>query len=79
MLVYLLSWLSRGADSWIRFARLQVLRILASVPVKGIAHITGGGFTDNIPRVLPSGLAAKVDMDAWQPPAIFQWLQQVNN
>ncbi|GAQ90447.1 Glycinamide ribonucleotide synthetase [Klebsormidium nitens] len=54
----------------------QVLGYLARVPIKGIAHITGGGFTDNIPRVLPASLAAQVDMAAWQAPPIFTWLQQ---
>lgn len=60
----------------LRYA-VQVLGYLARVPIKGIAHITGGGFTDNIPRMLPAGLAAQVDMTAWQPPPIFPWLQQV--
>ena len=41
----------------------------------GIAHITGGGLTENIPRVLPNGLAARLDTRAWQRPAIFDWLQ----
>ena len=42
--------------------------------VKGIAHITGGGITDNLPRVLPQGTAAVVDCSTWQVPAIFEWL-----
>ena len=44
--------------------------------VKGMAHITGGGITDNLPRVLPHGTAALVDTSAWEVPPIFQWLQQ---
>jgi phosphoribosylformylglycinamidine cyclo-ligase len=44
--------------------------------IKGMAHITGGGITDNLPRVLPSGTHAAIDRAAWQTPAIFQWLQQ---
>jgi phosphoribosylformylglycinamidine cyclo-ligase len=44
--------------------------------VKGMAHITGGGITDNLPRMLPSGTHAAIDRSAWQTPAIFQWLQQ---
>eukprot|EP00270_Netrium_digitus_P005068 TRINITY_DN16597_c0_g1_i1.p1 TRINITY_DN16597_c0_g1~~TRINITY_DN16597_c0_g1_i1.p1 ORF type:complete len:446 (+),score=114.99 TRINITY_DN16597_c0_g1_i1:51-1340(+) len=44
--------------------------------IRGIAHITGGGFTDNIPRVLPKGLAARINTKAWTPPPVFQWLQQ---
>ncbi len=41
-----------------------------------IAHITGGGLTENIPRVLPEGCAARIDTDSWQLPPVFQWLQQ---
>ena len=44
--------------------------------IKGMAHITGGGITDNLPRVLPHGTAAVVDTAAWQVPPIFQWLQR---
>ncbi len=44
--------------------------------VKGMAHITGGGITDNLPRVLPEGCAAVVDRRAWTVPAIFELLQQ---
>ncbi|TIA92911.1 hypothetical protein E3P99_00358 [Wallemia hederae] len=44
--------------------------------VKGMSHITGGGFTDNIPRVLPKGLGAVVDAGTWTRPAIFDWLQK---
>jgi phosphoribosylformylglycinamidine cyclo-ligase len=43
--------------------------------VKAIAHITGGGLTDNIPRVLPDGLAAEIDLDAIALPPVFTWLQ----
>jgi phosphoribosylformylglycinamidine cyclo-ligase len=43
---------------------------------KGMAHITGGGITDNLPRVLPHGTAAVVDTAAWEVPPIFQWLEQ---
>ena len=44
--------------------------------IKGLAHITGGGITDNLPRVLPHGTAAVVDAAAWEVPPIFRWLQQ---
>ena len=44
--------------------------------VKGMAHITGGGITDNLPRVLPEGTGAVVHLDAWDVPPIFRWLQQ---
>ena len=43
--------------------------------IKGMAHITGGGITDNLPRVLPHGTAAVVDTSAWEVPALFRWLQ----
>ena len=42
----------------------------------GIAHITGGGLPDNVPRVLPEGLAARINRDAWEVPAIFRLIQQ---
>jgi phosphoribosylformylglycinamidine cyclo-ligase len=44
--------------------------------IKGMAHITGGGITDNLPRMLPAGMHARVDRSTWQPPAVFRWLQQ---
>jgi phosphoribosylformylglycinamidine cyclo-ligase len=42
--------------------------------IKGMAHITGGGITDNLPRVLPAGTAARVNRTSWRVPAIFRWL-----
>ena len=50
--------------------------LLASGAIKGMAHITGGGITDNLPRVLPPGTDAVVRMRAWEVPAIFQWLER---
>ncbi len=44
--------------------------------VKGMAHITGGGITDNLPRVLPHGTAAVVETASWEVPAIFRWLER---
>ena len=44
--------------------------------IKGMAHITGGGITDNLPRVLPPGTAAAVDRTSWTVPPLFQWLQR---
>ena len=49
--------------------------VLASGAIKGMAHITGGGITENLPRILPAGMHAAVDRSAWKVPAIFQWLQ----
>ncbi len=45
--------------------------------IKGFAHITGGGLTENLPRALPPGLDAQVDLDCWTPPPVFGWLAQV--
>jgi phosphoribosylformylglycinamidine cyclo-ligase len=50
--------------------------LVAKGAVKGMAHITGGGITDNLPRILPSGTAARVDRSAWSVPSVFAWLQQ---
>jgi phosphoribosylformylglycinamidine cyclo-ligase len=47
--------------------------------VKAFAHITGGGFTENIPRVLADNLAVEVDCAAWQMPPVFKWLAQIGN
>jgi phosphoribosylformylglycinamidine cyclo-ligase len=52
-----------------------VLKLLEQVPVKGLAHITGGGLTGNVPRVLQDGLVARIDGKAWPRPALFSWLQ----
>src|SRR5690606_38960363 len=43
---------------------------------KGLAHITGGGITENLPRILPSGTGAVIARDAWDVPALFRFLQQ---
>ena len=56
---------------------LPLLRpLLSSGVIKGMAHITGGGITDNLPRILPPGTAARIDVTAWQAPPVFQWLQR---
>jgi phosphoribosylformylglycinamidine cyclo-ligase len=47
--------------------------------IKGMAHITGGGITDNLPRILPHGTAAVVDTAAWEVPPLFRWLQDSGN
>ncbi|MCW1955880.1 MAG: phosphoribosylformylglycinamidine cyclo-ligase [Roseobacter sp.] len=57
--------------------RLYVKQALAAVKSGGVhalAHITGGGLTENLPRVLPEGLGAEIDLDAWELPAVFKWL-----
>jgi phosphoribosylformylglycinamidine cyclo-ligase len=56
---------------------LNLIRpILDGGRVKGMAHITGGGITDNLPRVLPHGTAAVVDVSSWRVPPLFRWLQK---
>ena len=56
---------------------LQALR--ANAPIKGLVHITGGGFQENLPRVLPDNISAHIDLSAWNMPEIFKWLQSVGN
>jgi len=56
-----------------------VLAALGKVDVKGLAHITGGGLTENIPRVLPEALCASLDSSRWTRPEIFRWLQKMGN
>lgn len=56
-----------------------ILQLLEAVEVHAIAHITGGGLTENLPRVLPAGTKARIDPASWRRPAIFQWLQQQGN
>jgi phosphoribosylformylglycinamidine cyclo-ligase len=57
----------------------SVLALLAEVPVHAVAHITGGGPTGNIPRVLPAGLEAVISERRWSRPAVFDWLQRAGN
>jgi phosphoribosylformylglycinamidine cyclo-ligase len=52
-----------------------LLELMKRVTVKGLAHITGGGLLENVPRVLPEGLAAELERAAWPRPPIFDWLQ----
>ena len=54
----------------------SIRALIAAVPVKGIAHITGGGIVENLPRVLPEGLKAVIDQSCWQRPLLFEWLQR---
>jgi phosphoribosylformylglycinamidine cyclo-ligase len=53
--------------------------LVARGAIKGMAHITGGGLTDNVPRILPDGTAARIDRSAWTAPALFQWLQRAGD
>jgi phosphoribosylformylglycinamidine cyclo-ligase len=56
-----------------------LLSLMSAVEVKGMAHITGGGLVENVPRVLRSHLMAKLDRSAWEMPPLFTWLQQHGN
>jgi len=53
-----------------------LLALMQALPVKGMAHITGGGITGNVPRVLPDSVCAVIDGKSWPRPALFSWLQQ---
>lgn len=57
----------------------SILGLLETVTVKGMAHITGGGITENVPRVLPAGLTAEISANSWTLPPLFQWLQKQGN
>lgn len=59
--------------------RLYVVPVLQAIRARGVhaaAHITGGGLTENLPRVLPKGLGAEVDLNSWSLPAVFDWLAE---
>jgi phosphoribosylformylglycinamidine cyclo-ligase len=66
--------------SLLRPTRIYVRQVLETIRatgvVKSLAHITGGGLTDNVPRALPPALAAEIDLDAMPLPPVFAWLQQ---
>ncbi len=62
--------------------RLYVRPALAAIRaggVHGLAHITGGGLSENLPRVLPEGLGAEIDLNAWQLPPVFRWLAEIGD
>ena len=56
-----------------------VAPLLETRLIKGMAHITGGGITDNLPRILPEGMGALVDRTSWRVPPVFGWLQATGN
>jgi phosphoribosylformylglycinamidine cyclo-ligase len=57
----------------------SLLELISQIPVHALAHITGGGLLENIPRVLPSNCCANINANSWSRPAIFDWLQQQGN
>lgn len=72
------------ADSLLVPTRIYVKSCLEAIrafpeAVKGFAHITGGGLPENLPRVLPDNLGAKIDSKSWQMPEVFNWLKQAGN
>jgi len=77
------------ADVLIEPTRIYVRPLLAAIratggsgpagAIKALSHITGGGLSENLPRILPDHASAHVDLDAWTPPAVFDWLQQAGD
>ena len=70
------------ADAIMAPTRIYVKPMLAlinALPVKGMAHITGGGITENVPRVLPDHVKAVINKSSWQRPKLFDWLQREGN
>jgi phosphoribosylformylglycinamidine cyclo-ligase len=53
--------------------------LMKTIPVKGLAHITGGGLVENVPRILPAHLAVRIARASWPRPPLFQWLQRQGN
>ncbi len=69
-------------DHLLRPTRIYVkplLALLEALPVGAMAHITGGGLPENLPRVLPAGLGAEIRLETWRRPAVFDWLQAAGN
>ncbi|KAI3337333.1 phosphoribosylamine--glycine ligase [Xylariaceae sp. AK1471] len=67
-------------ESLLTPTRIYVRSVLKALPhLKGLAHITGGGLTENVPRMLPSHLAAEIDVQTWDLPAVFRWLKKAGN
>jgi phosphoribosylformylglycinamidine cyclo-ligase len=76
------------AEALLEPTRIYVKPVLAALratkgqetgAIKALAHITGGGLSENLPRVLPDGLAAHIDLASWTSPAVFGWLKRAGN
>ncbi len=77
------------AEAFLAPTRLYVKPILAALKatggggpmgaIKGLSHITGGGLSENMPRVLPAGMAAQIELGSFKAPRVFQWLQRAGN
>jgi len=61
------------------YGRLVKDLLIDEVPLHGMAHITGGGLPENLPRCMPKGLQVLLDITTWERPEIFKWLQKVGN
>jgi len=57
----------------------SILRVIKNHRIKGIAHITGGGITENLPRIIPEGLMANIHRDTWHVPPIFRIIQEIGD
>lgn len=71
-----------AAETLLEPTRIYVKSLLAlqeEMAINGLAHITGGGITENLPRILPQGLAAEIDTGSWQQGEVFDWLQARGN
>lgn len=73
------TWLIDALLAPTRIYVKSILALLAKLPVKGLAHITGGGLLENIPRILPDGAMTCIDHSTWVRPPLFDWLQQHGN
>jgi phosphoribosylformylglycinamidine cyclo-ligase len=71
------------AQALLEPTRIYVKPVLGAMrdtgAIKALAHITGGGLSENVPRVLPEGIAAHIDLGAWRAPAVFGWLMRAGN
>ncbi len=57
----------------------SILNLKSRISIKGVAHITGGGLIENVPRILPQGVLAKIDLTTWEMPEIFHWISKNGN
>ncbi len=62
-----------------RIYRNAILTLMPEITLKAVAHITGGGLTENLPRVIPADACAEIEVSSWRWPGIFQWLQETGN
>ena len=76
---HLKASLSKKASPTSGTPSLRLLALIESLEVKGLAHITGGGLVENVPRVLGPHLTAVLDHTQWVMPPLFAWLQQHGN